>query len=407
MKFPKLKHTALCQLLLYCPVLLLVIGGFTVMFVTAGPSDEVGAIGFIALLGSLVIGLIYLFSNAKLLMTSDRLFAGIRQWRIDREEYVTDANGCIREEIQSRLLRRCRLWSRLDDVTQEKEICLRFRHSQTPMMWYSMVEKRLVVCSVPHLDREIFRRLTKGACAQLKAIPDGRPVFKTKSERTAPVARPIVIVLLADTVDDEVRVLARKELKFPGMAGYVLPCVVECSTGKYYTDCCKKYFEQSMGSRPEKNYAADMVRRIVFSGRLPRENAATRPPYPYRFDPEDSLWHYLRTWDKEQKDVDHGSKRETRRMLEKLSAGQVRRGEYALYCKVGESLAVCYYIPDEEDDHLIETLLLDEKWELPRNTKTHPIRRKMSAADQKAVLRRIKTWLIAEGYRIEDDGAED
>lgn len=105
--------------------------------------------------------------------------------------------------------------------------------------------------------------------------------------------------------------------------------------------------------------------------------------------------------------MDHGSKRETRKMLEKLSDGQVRRGEYALYCKVGERLAVCYYIPNEEDDHLIETLLMDEKWELPRNTKTHPIRRKMKPAEQRSALQRIKSWLIAEGYCIEDNGAED
>lgn len=404
MKFPKLKHTVLCHFLLYCPVLILVVGGFAGMFVlSGGASNEVGAIGFIVLMTSLILSLVYLFTNAQLLMSTEHLLAGIRQWRLDREEYVTDVNGRTREEIERCLTHRCCMWGRKSQTPGESNITLYYRHSQTPMVWYLIIEKRVAVCSVPHLDRALFHELTKEAADQMRDIPDGRPMFKTKEERTAPVARPGVAILLADTVDENVRSLARKEIKT--QSGWILlPCVVECSTGKYYIDCTKAHHA---GARPERNYAAAMARHIVFSGRLPRENVATRPPYPYRFDPEDSLWHYLRTWDKEQKDVDHGSKRETRKMLEKLSDGQVRRGEYALYCKVGERLAVCYYVPNEKDDRLIETLLLDEKWELPRNTKTYPIRRKMSAADQESVLRRIKTQLIVEGYRIEDDGAEE
>lgn len=258
------------------------------MFKTAGPSDEVRPVGLITLLVSFALALWYLFHNMHLLMMSDSLFAGIRQWRMDREEYVTDINGQTREQVQQNLLRRCHHWGRGIDATGSGIVCLRYHHSQSITVFYSMIEKRLALCSVPHLDRDTFRSLTRDACSQLKKIQDGRPVFKTKSEREAPVAHPAAVVVLADTVDDEVRRLARKELKTPGM-GYVLPCVVDCSTGKYYTDCTKEYYEQGMGGRPEKNYSADIIRRVVFSGRFPEENMSTRPPYPYRFDPEDSL----------------------------------------------------------------------------------------------------------------------
>ncbi len=405
-KFPKLKHTVLCQFLQLIPAILWVFV-LIVMAIVAPDQKPLFTVGGILFIGTGVFAIWYLLHNYMFLMVTDALFNGIRQWRVDREEYITHRNGTSRQEVQRRILRRCRRWGRDAAITgtDTRIVCLRYRHSQSPTVFYSVVEKRLALCSVPHLDREIYGEITRRVCSQIRKIPDGRPLFKIGAERRAPVAQMLVIIILADSVDDTVKALARNKLSLPG-TGYALPCVVECSTGKYYTDCTKEYYLAGMMGRPEKNYAADLTRKTVFGGKLPRENTAARPSSPLEKDLEQSFWEYIRDWKKESREGNEQFEREAGRMLERLSDGQVRMGKHAVYCKMGKRVACCAFLPDEEDDKLL-SLIMDDKWELPRKMKEYPLRRKMKPAEKEAAFRRIKMWLIAEGYRIEDDGAEE
>ena len=406
MRFPKLKHTVLCQLLQLIPGILFFLVLIALMII-AVPKGRWNTIAGILAMGTAVFSIWYLVHNFMFLMGTDILFRAIRQWRIDREEYVTDRNGASRQEVQRRILRRCRRWGREVAVTGTDTgiVCLRFRHSQSPTVFYSVVEKRLAICSVSHLDRETYSKITQRVCSQIKRIPDGRPLFKVGAERKAPIGRMLVVIILADTVDETVKKLARDKLLLSGV-GYALPCVAECSTQRYYTDCTKEPYLAGMVGRPEKNYAADLVRRIVFAGRLPRENAATRPSSPLEKDQEQSFWEFIRRWKEESREENGQFEREAGKMLERLSDGQVRMGKHAIYCKMDKRIACCDFFPDEEDDRLLY-LSMDDKWEVPRKMKKYPIRRKMKPAEREAALRRIKTWLTAEGYRIAEDDADN
>ena len=400
MKFPKLKHSVLCQLILYFPAfaffLYLIVLGF---IDDGGPVTGLRAIG---LLASAAFSLWYLFANILVFMFSDPLFAAIRSWKRDRLEYRSFRNGRSREAVERHILRRCRLWGRryAPQRADAARFQMFYRHGLSWTVHYSVIEKRVAVCSVEHLTVESYRLLVGKARVLLRQIPDGKPRFKTKKEKKAPRARLFAVIILADRVDAEVRALARKVEKL-GDNDCVFPCVAECPGGAYYMDGSRDCFMMGMTPRPVKNYASALVQRLVFGGRLPKEDRTKRPPCELADQMEQSLWEFWREFRREMRLNKTGEEKEQKKMLRRLHDGEVCIGEYAIYCKVGERLAQCAYLPDENDETLL-SLLPDDHWYFHTKKQTLFInRRKMKQADMEAVKRRIETQLRTEGYRIQ------
>lgn len=406
MKFPKLKHSVLCQILLYLPAF----SFFLVIWLLSLLSKRM-EIGWIALLYpvSLVFSVWYLIAHFPLFLISDALFAYIRSWKRDRLVYRCPGEPA--EAVEARLARRCRLWGRRWK-TSASDLNVYYRHGVNWTSFWSGREKRIAICRTGHLDAASYRQLLGRARRELSRVPDGKHRLRRKAWSKEPRVRAYVVVILADSVDEAAKALPRMHDRAKDEF-YVLPCVVDCPAGACYLDVNREYFEAGMSGRPAKNIAAAMARRLVFGGILPKEDRGTQPEYDARFDPEMSLWEYARTIRKEMLDEDIESKKERKKMLRHLRDGEVRMGEGAVYCKLDGRLAEYVCLPDEDDDRLL-TLLTDDCWYyLPEKNAVLTFfvpwlreirRRKMKIADRKRVREMIEARLTADGWRIAKDG---
>ena len=166
-----------------------------------------------------------------------------------------------------------------------------------------------------------------------------------------------------------------------------------------------------MMARPAVNRASAMIRRLVFARRLPKEDALTQPERDFVYDPEMSLWEYLRGFRKELKEGDDEAARDRLRAFRRMHSGEAHVGDGVVWVMQDGQLAECAFLPDEKDDRLV-TLIFDETWYYCRNKSDSPFssvrklnRRRMKKDEREAVLRRMEAALIAEGYRIKrDDG---
>lgn len=404
MKFPKLKHTVLCQILLYAPgiipFLLLIAAPFL-------PSDWAGIAVGIALLG-MVFFIWYLLHNMVLLISSEALFTWIRQWQLDRTEYLLP-DGDNREKLHQKLRRRCALWGkRFQSANGRNDVEVFYRHGVSQTIFWSAIEKKIAVCEVSGtLTAGQYRLVTARAREMFSQIPDGKIRFRTKSEKKAPRARADVILILADTVDDEVKKEARM-MPAKDENHVIRPCVIQCSYGCCYTDCTKEYYEAGMMPRPVGNYAAAMIRRIVFSRRIPKENRESQPRADIRYDVEMSLWEYLRT---ARRSIDEGTdeqEREREKAWDQMKNGEVRIHENIIWYKDDGRLAEYLFLP-EEDNEKSGTLISDQIWYYRKYNDFLAVRifrltglnrRKMKAAEAERVRKTMESKLIAEGYQI-------
>lgn len=78
--------------------------------------------------------------------------------------------------------------------------------------------------------------------------------------------------------------------------------------------------------------------------------------------------------------------------------GEIRMGEYALYCGLGDRVAVLTYTKQEEKKHL---LLEKDLAAYGTSGKSRTRRRRITPEEQKSCRARLESWLVAEGYRFE------
>ena len=78
--------------------------------------------------------------------------------------------------------------------------------------------------------------------------------------------------------------------------------------------------------------------------------------------------------------------------------GEIRMGEYALYCGLGDRVAVLTYTKQEGKKHL---LLEKDLAAYGTSGKSRTRRRRITPEEQKSCRARIESWLVAEGYRFE------
>lgn len=407
MKFPKLKHTVLCQLLLYAPTFIFFLW-FIALAVIPGTWKESTLLGIGTFLLTAGFTLWYLLHNFLLLLTSDQFFGTVRQWKKDRAEYRTDRNGLGVDQIRKTLLRRCRRWGRrfLPQSGGSENMEVFYRSSYSWTVFWSSIEKKAAVCTADTLCAEQYRALMAQARSMFSKIPRGKIRFKTKSERKAPCAEAGIVLILADTVEEEVRQLARKPLlkeeKF-----CILPCVIQCCDGSYYTACTAEYYEQGLVARPAGNFAAAMIRKLVFRRHLPQENRQSQPKYALVYDLNMSLWEYIGMFRREMREADDAEKKERGRVFRRMHDEQVRVGDGVVWYKHENMLAEYGILPDEADEKLV-TVVSDPIWYYQKSgnffRRNDLNRKRMKKEEKEIVQRSMEAGLSAAGYRISGDG---
>ena len=405
MKFPTLKHPWLCQHLLYSPAYL-AFGSLFVPLILERHGVKISGplygLGVIVVMG---LALWYLFHNIFLLFGSDVILNEIHSWQRDRLEYSSRVNGLDRATAQRRILRRCRLWGRKWKDGADERFTVYYKHAYSWTVYHSMIEKRVVLCQTEHLDAEQYHILLGQARHQLSRLPDGTVRFHTKQEKRAPRAYVSLVVILADRVDEDVKANARL-LPVNTDDAAILPCVVECPTGHYYMNGGKQSYEAGMMGRPAQNYARGMARRLVFARGLPKSHPEKLPPCEMQEYLDMSLWEYVRKMRSDIKEERTGEEKERVKMLRRLHEGEVKLGEYAVYCKLQGRVAEWCYLPEEEDEKTI-TLLPGNTWYYQKDSlkyipglRNDYNRRKMKPDQVNDVDRRIRAALQAQGYHI-------
>jgi len=400
MKFPKLKQQVWCMLFIYAPAILLPIGGF-ILFILAEEfspkiSDILGISGFVCLISSIV----YLFKNFAVLIRSDILFQLIRSWKNDRTVFHYTENGLTQDEVLNNITQRCRKSGKVIESTayseQAKPYFIIRKHRRSILTNHSRLNEYVLIYSAEHIDNEQFDYIidsAKSIAAELFAADSEQSITNTENAESA-VACAVIIV--AHSVSDDISETARKQVGFE--QGYLLPCVVESSTGRYYFDSQRDPVIDGAHHIPLKNYAVDMVRKIVFSGRLPKDHPENRPKQAlFGYDDaetavEMSLWEYLSDLSKEDKKGKKEFSEESKTAFQTMADGEVFLGEYAIYCKLGGRLAVLAYFRDTEDEESKKIFVMPPyEWNLPK-------KKKISPRDKDDVCSIVQNYLTQIGY---------
>ena len=88
-------------------------------------------------------------------------------------------------------------------------------------------------------------------------------------------------------------------------------------------------------------------------------------------------------------------------MLRRLRPGEIRKGEFALYCGLGDRVAVLEYTEQEKN-----LLLEKDLAAYGTSGKSSTRRRRITPEERKNCRARIESWLVSEGYRFETETEE-
>lgn len=258
MKTLKLKHTALCIIVLYIPVIILASCGFCALMLM---QNSIGGIIFFSCLG---VCLFYLIKLFRFLLSSEILFHTIRYWRKDRLWF--EPKGRFDEKnILDRIKKYGKLWK--DDVPcVKKPLCIKLKKCISHTEAWSSFEKSVVVFREKEADEICYSEIM-GTAQNIAFHIENHMNEKKISSEKAPVCRSMAVVIIADKVSEDVITLVRnvdsKE------SSVILPCIIDLNVNKCYFDGMKTI--QLVGPTP-KNVAVNLIKKLVFNGKLHLKN---------------------------------------------------------------------------------------------------------------------------------------
>ena len=391
MKWPKLKHPLLCNVVLVGGVILLF------LFAIALPSlnntesipQYVTGILMLAIMGGL---LWFLISQAGVLMILSALLEMYRGYLHARRYFTCPKNGTKPDGIRKRILRRAERFGYPYEVkaAPKELIALRYQNLPSATVYYHRIEKLLLVYETDTLDWEGLGRLWRSANSITDIIGrEQAPRHRKPKGHSKDHSVSVAVVILANTVSpDAAAKLVEENSKMNDR--HVLLCAVELSTAKYYFDNQKEPF---VFSYPVKNRAINRIQRIVFGGRVPlRGNPHTLPEPEWlaknAYDPEASLWSYMGYIKKEA----WGQSRRDKKRFQEMANGTVIQDGGWLYCKIEDRVDMMM-LDDDENDPQKKQVILSLNWMYPKSNR-------ISKKDRAAIRRMVEAFLGEQGYGV-------
>lgn len=389
----RIKNPTLCQIALYAPAFLC----FAVMLLCE-PMAELfdGSVWLwlVLFLGSACLSLFYLFRNMILFLATDILFSTVRFWKKDRLWYQTNRIGADRQQAEQRLLRRLQGKTVEPNLQHPRPLAVRLQRSSSWMVYYRGIERITMIYSVDDLDEDSYCRIMASACANLRNITVDEKAFALldPKQKKQPVATATAVVILADSVSGTVTERVRSGGSCP--RGYMLPCVVDLAAGQCWYDGMGEAYMLGMTPKPEKNYAQDILRNLLFGGALPMKNAGPMLPFPVKdCSPDMTLMELLKKYDDAMNlNLLGFLKLREKWITRKMKHGDTMLHQGKLYCKLHKRVAELWVQTDLNDPRNIR-ITLPEHWCLPRQNKT-------SKDDRQRICKQAEGWLIKQGYRV-------
>lgn len=400
MKFPKLRQTALCNFVLFLPLILCFLPLILIGF------GDYGVFGLLVFPG-MILALVYIFKNFAFLMLMDFTLGTIKAQKKDAEEFRTDKNGKTREEIERRFIIRCESLGKKESAMNKALMPVCLVHKAVPSMqiFYSVINKNVAVFSFESLTEKEFENALKLARIHLRSIANSKDKFKkfrTKEEKNAPACRADVAIFLVDNLDESIKKRVRKECVSTD-ASCFLPCVVDCKNRAYYFDAEKEFFEFGMMAKPPRNYAISVAKKILFSGRPPYK---TSTPAPLKH-PEDeevlnmSLWDFYKDFKNTSVKEENDFLKEVRRQLKRLEEGNFEIIDEIVYFKQNDRIITLPLLPDADNEKDV-FLTVDDACFCRGNDK-YPRKRLLKKIEKNAALHYIADELKKQGYTVDLD----
>ena len=171
-------------------------------------------------------------------------------------------------------------------------------------------------------------RAAKATARALKGAKRHR--FLDKAQRSAPLHQVIVIVILADRVEEQLRTELSDTVGKGGGDGFetaALPCVVDLERRSCTFDSMRLPYVGF--GYPVKNRGIRLIRRYLFGGRFPYAASPQTLPPIVGLEPEQTLWRFWR----ELRDEPDFNNRKAIKRFKKMQHGDMTVEDGYLYLK--------------------------------------------------------------------------
>ncbi len=289
MKHPKLKYARLCRILTYVIVLGVFATPVIIICLIKGIPDF---IKIAAYLGASVGCVAYIFRNFITLMSLDTELAVMSCESTVRTQYDLPSSFSPKKK-EKRLSAFGTAYPPSSAQPQPNILQYKLCH---PITIYSCgIEKVIASYRIDFLDNESYASIYNSAIANSKALRRKEKLLfhflLDKNQRKAPLHRVTVVIVFAERIDEGLRKnLFRRVSKHGGNDenDAIVPCVIDLEKHICIFDSMRSPY---IGFEyPAQNRGIRLIKKYIFSDKLPLSHNTHFPPSKERFSPEDSLW---------------------------------------------------------------------------------------------------------------------
>lgn len=381
---PRLKHALLCRITLYFTVLGVPVALILLTLKVPFLSEDMR---FWAVIGIAAVLVAYLFRRFVLLFTLDTMLAIIQVNQTARKSFPLP-RAFSAAALEKRL---ARFGTACKPCAVPPTPSAFGYQSHAPLTVYSSgIEKIVTVYRVCLLDKSGYDAILQSAAAHSSAVKGKKKhLFLDRSQKKSPLNRVSVVFILAERVEERLRAKLYETVCKSGGDGFddaTLPCVIDLEAGRCTFDSLRIPF---MGlGYPVKNRGIRLIRKYVFHDKLPlRDHAAPLLDPVKDYDPNESLWHFWRTSEKELILEEKAAKRRMERMEHK----EVVLEDGYLYAK-WEEKAVWLSVELDEQTKSAEVDAVDT-WYYPKENQ-------IAKATVKELERLICDYFATLGYTV-------
>lgn len=384
MKKLKLKHATLCQILLYLPVILCVL--IPILLFVICENDVI--CGALLVIGC-VLSLVYLIILFPALLGSDIIFSNIRNWKKDRLYFTADCNNDKFDKVIALINKRIKKFGKSCEIDNRLLVVPKsFQYKKAFSIYeaYSSIEKILLVYKIDYLDEANYKKIQASSNLALLQLQDNSNI-KSKKNQTekSSVCRAVAMIIFADRVNVNIPKLVRKLPNFDNTA--IIPCVVDIYAKRFYFDAMKEIYILGAQEKPSKNFAIDLLVKVVFNGRLPLKGNDNLDYSRIKKDLIDkTFFEYIKDFYSEYKKENQVSKK----IVKSMRDGELLHKDEIVYLKRGDRVAVFPIVLDNESK-LIE-ILVSGYWDYPKCNK-------ISKTTLKSLKQQIEAYFYEKGIK--------
>ncbi len=386
LKHPKLKHPLLCEAVL----LMMMMSPVVLVIAVVACEFLPDTLYLLLVFGTLAVSMVLLFRNMPLIWGTGIMLDLLRCRKTARKQYDLPADFS-EEKLAQQMQRFGQHCEPLPLHPQPTE--LRYRLQWSAMTYARGYEKIIAMYRADVLDKAAYQDILNSARANFGTL-EGRkkPRFLDKYQKKSPLHRVLVVLICAGRTDEagtDVFEQIQKQAG-DGIETAILPCVLDLSRRTCIFDGERL---PDVFAYPVKNRGIRLIRRMVFGGRLPlKGNECYLDPIP-DFDPEQSLWNFLRDARKELGLADTNIKKQFASMKDR----EVYEDEDGyIYVRWGECGVM--QMVEKNTENIVE---VDEvsMWAWPKT-------RQMKKADIQAVKQCISTYYFGQGCTVKFEEPE-